>query len=164
MKIEFTVQNIPPKKDGANSMWLKDSEAPRILSLRKAALDAMKKAGLKACIDSPVKLEVTVLAPSSQFIRNSGNYIGDLDTLVAGICDGLQAAHSNTPIAHALFQNLQTPEIHPNHKLLLIPSCDLSEKYERMRKQNGCTGSRRITWPESRELLLISQQRTSKRD
>jgi hypothetical protein len=119
MKIEFTVQDIPPKKDGANSMWLKNSEAPRILSLRKAALDAMKKAGLKACILSPVKLEVTVLAPSSQFIRNSGNYIGDLDTLVAGICDGLQAAHSNTPIAHALFQNLQTPEIHPNHKLLL---------------------------------------------
>src|SRR5260370_7990297 len=107
MKIEFTVQNIPPKKDGANSMWLKDSEAPRILSLRKAALDAMKKAGLKACIDSPVKLEVTVLAPSSQFIRNSGNYIGDLDTLVTGICYLLHPPPPITPIAHTFFQNLQ---------------------------------------------------------
>ncbi len=119
MKIEFIVRDIPPKKDGAKSMWLKDSEAPRIISLRKAALDAMKKASLNGCILSPVKLEVTVFAPSSQFIRKSGNYIGDLDTLIAGICDGLQAAHSNTPIAHALFQSLQTPEIHPKHKLLL---------------------------------------------
>src|SRR5260221_12174048 len=79
MKIEFTVRDIPPKKDGANSMWSKNSEAPRIISLRKAALDAMKKAGLNGCILSPVKLEVTVFAQSSQFIRNSGNYMGDLD-------------------------------------------------------------------------------------
>src|SRR5260370_30543023 len=46
----------------------------------------------------------------------------------------------------------------------LIPSCDLSEKYERMRKQVGDIGSRRITWPGSHELLLISPQKNSKRD
>jgi hypothetical protein len=46
----------------------------------------------------------------------------------------------------------------------VIPSCDLSEKNERMRKQVGDTGSRRITWPGSHELLLISLQKNSKRD
>ncbi len=45
-----------------------------------------------------------------------------------------------------------------------IPSCDLSEEYERMGEQIGCPGSRRSTWQGLRELLLISQQRKSKRD
>src|SRR5260370_25413725 len=47
---------------------------------------------------------------------------------------------------------------------VLIPSCDLSEKYERMRKQVDDIGSRRITWPGSHELLLISPQKNSNRD
>src|SRR5713101_8494090 len=43
----------------------------------------------------------------------------------------------------------------------LIPSCDLSQEYERMRKQIGCPGSRRSTWPGLRERLLIFQLKNS---
>lgn len=117
MKVEFVVRDIPPKKDGALSMW--NTDAPRIISLRKAAFDAKKEAGLDECILSPVKLEVTVFASRFELTRYSGVYIGDLDTLIAGICDGLQAASSNTPIKHDLFDKTGIPEIHPEHKLLL---------------------------------------------
>jgi Holliday junction resolvase RusA-like endonuclease len=119
MRIEFTVQNIPPKKDGANSMWSKDSEAPRIIALRKAAFDEMQKVGIFEPFQSPVKLEFTVFATSSHFRLVSGNYIGDLDTFVTGICDGLQAAHGNVQSAHPLFQSLQNTAIDFRHDLLI---------------------------------------------
>ena len=119
MRIEFTVQGYPPKKEGAKSMWQKDSEVQRIIDMRKEAFAAMQQIGLNGCIQTSVKLEVTIYAPSHQFIRGSGYYMGDLDTLLAGIFDALQAAHSNTPIAHALFQSSQVPQIHPRNNLLL---------------------------------------------
>src|SRR5438132_7142784 len=43
----------------------------------------------------------------------------------------------------------------------LIPSCDLSQEYERMRKPGGCPGSRRVPWPELRERFLIFQLKNS---
>ena len=119
MSIEFTVQNIPPKKDGANSMWSKDSEAPRIIALRKAAFDEMQKAGIYEPFQSPVRLEFTLFAALSHFSYESGNYIGDLDTFITGICDGLQAAHKNVQSAHPLFQSLQNSVMDFRHDLLI---------------------------------------------
>jgi hypothetical protein len=119
MKIEFTVQDIPPKKNGATSMWSKPSEAPRIISLRKAALNAMKREDFNECFHSSVKLELTLFAPHSRFNFTGGSYIGDLDTFITGVCDSLQAAHQNLKVAHQLFQNPQNREIDFMHSLMI---------------------------------------------
>ncbi len=85
MMIEFTVQDIPPKKDGANSMWKKPAEALRIVSLRKEALRAMREANISDCFRSFVRLEITLFAPKSKM-----ESIGDLDNFITGVCDGVQ--------------------------------------------------------------------------
>lgn len=118
MRIEFPVQDIPPKK-GPTSPWSKESEARRIISLRKAAFQKMKEKGLDQCFTTPVKLEVTVFASRVQLGLHSGYYIGDLDTFVAGICEGLQAADNNVKVTHELIQELEQTEISHTRKLLL---------------------------------------------
>jgi hypothetical protein len=57
-------------------MWSKDSEAPRIIALRKAAFDEMQKVGIFEPFQSPVKLEFTLFATHSHFSFVSGNYKG----------------------------------------------------------------------------------------
>jgi len=86
MAIEFKVQGKPPKKDGANSMWGKKSEAQNIVNLRKAAIKARNE--LKSTpFTGRVSLELTIYADNA-VIEN----MGDLDNFITGICDGLQAA------------------------------------------------------------------------
>lgn len=62
-RIKFRVDNIPPKKDGANSMWGKDGEVDKIIALRKKAFEAMQNQGL-SCIRSRVALELSLYVPS----------------------------------------------------------------------------------------------------
>jgi hypothetical protein len=84
-KIEFRVeQHLPPKKDGANSMWAKSVEVPRLIALRRSAVTAM--AGRRP-FRANIALELEVHYPAAQ-----GHRIGDLDNFVAGVCDGLMAA------------------------------------------------------------------------
>ena len=40
MPYQFEVKGLPPKKDGANSMWSKKLESERLVALRQAALKA----------------------------------------------------------------------------------------------------------------------------
>jgi hypothetical protein len=87
MRIKFIVDDQPPKKHGEKSMWAQSTEAMRIVSLRKAALKARQEAGLTEPFSSLVAMEVHVFLPKAQL-----KSIGDLDSLVAGVCDGLQAA------------------------------------------------------------------------
>ncbi len=84
-RIEFRVeQQLPPKKDGANSMWATSAEVPRLIALRQAAVAAM--AG-RPPFRANVSLELEVhIVP--------GQRVGDLDNFVTGVCDGLMAAHT----------------------------------------------------------------------
>ena len=86
MEVKFAVENLPPKKDGANSMWRKGTELPRLKALRAAALQAL--GGLPILLES-AELEINVYADPRA---------GDLDNFITGICDGLMAAHPQTPI------------------------------------------------------------------
>ena len=91
MKVQFTVQGLPPKKDGANSMWGKREETPKIVALRKEASKAFAgRPPLRTNIRLTVRAYVGPTNTSST---------GDLDNFLTGICDGLQAAH---PRAHVL--------------------------------------------------------------
>jgi hypothetical protein len=86
MKISFSVRGLPPKKDGANSMWNKRTEVARIRNLRIAAVQAMNGQPPRT---GPLCLRLRVYAQPSA---------GDLDNFITGICDGLMPAHSNTLI------------------------------------------------------------------
>jgi len=84
-RVEFKVKgDLPPKKDGAKSMWAKRAEIPRLIALRLAALKAMAgRPPFRSSIELELELHCSVLP---------GRRIGDLDTFITGVCDGLMAA------------------------------------------------------------------------
>lgn len=122
-KITFKVDGKPPQK----SEWGGDN-ASLVIKLRKAALKARKESGCEKCIVSPVKLNLIVRAPNlddRNYIQ-SGNddekrYVGDLDSLVAGVCDYLSKAPEkpgrNNFFPSDLFD--QEPEINPTIPILI---------------------------------------------
>lgn len=118
MRIKFTVNDRPPQKHGEQSVWAQDVEAPRIVSLRKAALEARQEAGADKAFDLLVAMEVHVFMPKAQL-----ESIGGLDSLVAGVIDGLQAVDTNvTP--HKVFQELPK-EADPSQPLLITDNAKI---------------------------------------
>jgi len=91
------IDGLPPKKDGATSMWHKNSELPRLILLRKAVLAEFND-------DPPLSKNVSLVLRVHVGTINSRN-VGDLDNFITGICDGLQAAHPNTPISDRWTEN-----------------------------------------------------------
>jgi hypothetical protein len=77
--ISFSVEAPPPRKDAIKSIWNKDSELFNLRALRIAAAHAM--AG-RARFTERVEL-IFILYPNTSS--------ADLDNLIGGICDGLQA-------------------------------------------------------------------------
>ena len=115
MRIEFAVKGRPPKKHGEKSMWARGDEAPFVVSLREKALEARLKAGLDDCFHSLLALELTVFVPRSRL-----ESVGDLDSFITGICDGLQAADPKVfPYLHKIFQEPGLEEIDPRYALLI---------------------------------------------
>lgn len=107
----FTVDGLPPKKDGANSMWGKPVEVDRLIALRRAAHDALQGAGPMAGL---VALRVRIGVPGGK-LRSAG----DLDNFLTGICDGLQAAHPRSFLAEA-WVALEGSGVHPGQPLVLV--------------------------------------------
>lgn len=88
-RIEFTVQGqLPPKKDGATSMWKKSSEHARLVALRTQAQTAC---GTDGPLSENIQLTLEIHCP-----RRELHSIGDLDNFITGICDGLMAAAKGT--------------------------------------------------------------------
>jgi hypothetical protein len=82
-RIEFAVEDVPPIKRGAESMWGKQLD--RVRNLRREAVK--QAAGLPpATIEDQAHLAVVVYARPEK---------GDLDGFVAGICDSLQPCPVN---------------------------------------------------------------------
>ena len=116
--IEFKVEGeLPPKKDGANSMWGKKTEARRLIELRRAAL---KEIGTGQPFAKNIRLTLCVHVGLDED-RVAGNKgPGDLDNFVAGVCDGLMRAHPNTPNSslHDLFGGPENP-VHPRRTVAI---------------------------------------------
>lgn len=92
-KIIFKVDGKPPPK----SQW-SGTHANLVIKLRRAALEARTKAQ-EDVFDFPVKLKLQVYASNlnDRYYRQLGDedkkrYVGDLDSLIAGICDYLSPA------------------------------------------------------------------------
>lgn len=88
--IRFRVSGaLPPKKDGANSMWRKPVEVERLLVLRRAAFAALNGRRLEG---AALRLVIEVRCPEP-----TCRTTGDLDNFVTGVCDGLQRSDARTP-------------------------------------------------------------------
>ncbi len=90
-EVTFEILGLPPKKDGANSMWSNYIEIPRLIALRYEAHKAM---GHTKPFVKNIQLHVQL------YLTKNDHTVGDLDTFVAGICDGLMAAHGGANQLH----------------------------------------------------------------
>ena len=89
-RIEFTVEDKPPKKIKP-SLWSKKSKQTNlVIKLRQKAFEASKKKGLKDHFHGPVKLTLTVYDPNPLERKDRHDYLGDLDALVGGVFESLQ--------------------------------------------------------------------------
>ena len=105
------MNDVPPKKDGANSMWAKDTEVPRLISLRRAAHAALEG---KPPLKSNVALHLDMYCRPEELLR-----IGDLDNFVTGICDGLMRANPRIK-QHARWQSEDLAPIRPEITVALV--------------------------------------------
>jgi len=97
MNISFQVNGLPPKKDGAQSMWGKPLEAKRLVELRQVALKALQgHPPLRSNIKLTLKIHVGPVNNRS---------IGDLDTFITGVCDGLMAAAPGSKLHEETWNN-----------------------------------------------------------
>ena len=121
--IQFTVKGKPPQK----SEW-GEKNASLVIDLRKAALKARIDAGFSDCIKTPVKLTLEVYAtnPDKMDYRQKGDddeekYSGDLDSMIAGVCDYLSRSKEepgrNNFVPSTLFDEAR--EVYPTIKILI---------------------------------------------
>ena len=110
-KYQFTVQGLPPKKDGAQSMWGKLLEAERLIELRQATLHALQgNSSLRTNIKLTLKIHIGPINDRS---------IGDLDTFVTGVCDGLMAAAPGGKL-HFLWNDVELNDVHPSKMIAIV--------------------------------------------
>ena len=89
--INFTVKCKPPKKSTADSVWT-SKEVKHVFKLRKSAFEKRQKINMTDYFRNPVKLELTVYDLNITQRKDSHDYVGDLDSIVAGVCESLQPA------------------------------------------------------------------------
>ena len=110
--IQFKVENeLPPKKDGANSMWGKRTEAPQLIALRKAALGAL---GDRRPFTREIRVTLRVHVGRQNDVRS-----GDLDNFITGVCDGLMACNPRSAI-HPLFDKNGNSTVHPSKTIAIV--------------------------------------------
>ena len=110
---KFEVKGLPPKKDGAQSMWGKPLEAKRLVALRQAALQTLKG---QPPLETNIKLTLKIHIP----INNRS--IGDLDTFVTGVCDGLMENPYGGKL-DSIWDNRDNKElvgIHPSKTIAIV--------------------------------------------
>jgi len=105
--IEFTVEGKPPKKT-IGSMWSENSnQTSLVIKLRQNAFEASQKVKFKH-LRGPVKLTLTVYAPNVLERKDRHDYLGDLDALIGGVFEALQAAPTNPDLKiHPELKNVE---------------------------------------------------------
>ena len=110
--IRFKVEKeLPPKKDGATSMWGKPTEARRLIELRTAALEAL---GDQPPFTRDIRLTLRVHVG----LRND-RHAGDLDNFIAGVCDGLMAGDPRSSV-HPSFDESENSSVHPSKTIAIF--------------------------------------------
>jgi Holliday junction resolvase RusA-like endonuclease len=93
-RIEFTVDGKPPKKIRGKSLWTAQSQYNLIKELRERAYQEKEASGTLTFTEN-VSLKIEVHVPSTHNDpKQQQNFVGDLDNLISGICEGLMGAWS----------------------------------------------------------------------
>ena len=87
--VKFKVDGKPPKK-GTDESIQAERQGKSVFILREKALETRKKAGLGKCFEVPVKFTLTIFAQNITQRKDSEDYVGDLDSFIAGVLDSLQ--------------------------------------------------------------------------
>ena len=111
VEIKFEVDGKPPHK----SMW--GDENNLVANFRKAASKAKIDEGLDRSLSGPVRLNLTIYAKNiidrqrqETFPNDPDAYVGDLDNLVAGVCEYLQSGPTNPDTKFSSFLNSSEPD------------------------------------------------------
>ena len=116
-QIRFRIEGeLPPKKDGANSMWGKATEARRLIALRTGALKALRG---QQPLSTNISLTLRVHVGPINDQRS-----GDLDNYVTGVFDGLMAANPRSSI-HPSFQDPKNAAVHPSICIAIIDDSEV---------------------------------------
>ena len=105
-KYQFKVEGLLPKKDGAQSMWGKRLESERLVALRQATLQAFKG---QPPLQSNIKLILKIHLP----VNNKS--VGDLDTFITGVCDGLMERVPGAKLCEEIWNKLEYRDIYPDN-------------------------------------------------
>ena len=116
MKIRVEIDGRPPNKRKAKSIW-RGPMAERVLNLRLAILDEKKKLGIRGPLKQRVKMTLAVHGPNIDNPKLPQTYVGDIDSLVAGICDSIRKADHNMVRPSRVFDD--RPEVGHDKPLLI---------------------------------------------
>lgn len=90
-RIEFTVEGRPPKKTKP-SLWSENSNQTRlVINLRQKAYEKSRQLN-NEYLKGPIKLALTVYDPNPETRVDRPDYLGDLDSLIGGVFEVLQAS------------------------------------------------------------------------
>ena len=107
----FEVKGLPPKKDGAQSMWGKPLEARRLVELRRATLKAIEGS---SPLQSNIRLTLKIHVGPTNDRRT-----GDLDTFITGVCDGLMAAAPGGKL-DSIWDDKKLQHVHPSKTIAIV--------------------------------------------
>ena len=136
-RIEFTVDGKPPKKVKP-SLWSENSnQTQAVLDLRQKAFEASKKAKLSEHLQGPVKLTLTVYDPNPLERKDRHDYLGDLDSFIAGVFESLQPSPPETNLLKIDPLLKEKKEIRHDVALILSDDAQISTTVSQKRKITG---------------------------
>ncbi len=116
MKMRVEMDGRPPNKRKAKSIW-RGPMAERVLNLRLAILEEKKKSGIRGPIKQRIRMMLNVYGPNIDNPKLPQTYVGDIDSLVAGICDSIRKADHNMVRPSPAFED--HPEVGHDKPLLI---------------------------------------------
>jgi len=116
-------------------MWSENSpQTELVVKLRKKAFDETKIAGLNESFHCPVKLTLTIYDPNPLERKDRHDYLGDLDSHVAGVFESLQPSppETNKLKIHSSFK--ENKEIHHDVALIVADDAQILSVVAKKRK------------------------------
>jgi len=125
VEVTFCVKGHPPKKTSEKSMWSTENQVPRLIELRKQALEARNQACLSNPFDEKISLELKLFGSEKEL-----DAIGDLDNLLSGVCDALQPKPNNPTLeVSKSFNSPDLVEISPEKAILFENDANIHMLY-----------------------------------
>ncbi|MEH7076973.1 hypothetical protein [Neobacillus drentensis] len=115
INITFDVDGMPPRKDGGTSMWSKEKEVNKLISLRTQFYKVLQQHKIATPINDYLKLKVHIHIPEKHLEKS------DIDNLIGGICDGLQSADYSAKLRDEYLEYKGNP-IHPLNSFIVNDS------------------------------------------